>query len=972
MADLYNVSTRQPEQVPDNMVDQALASGTHSYPAGTQVSLKGPDGGYASIPAENIHYALSQGYRVFTPTLAGIDQAVQDNSGPMGTAKVFGSQLIDQLGLGIPELIYKKTGDPMAVAQYEAIKKDHEMANILGNTLGFAGSLVTGGPVFKGAAKVGDVVAGQIAGRLAAETAGQVGTRTLRNVAADIAGKIGGGSAEGLALFAPHAATEAALGDPEQAGETMLAGLGMGALFGAGGQVAKGLLGLGKAGLEKTGQFLGEAPLTIQKGAQVAAETLTGVEGSAIPKYLENPERINAAPSIEQTMDQIDNHVSNFQQEIDNSKLAVDNTKREQQEAYRFGLQDLRKQMAPEDLRNEVMTALDAQKANLGDMSERADQMIADSGVSFEKQDLVDSIRKIASSVGAGPGKTLIGDEAVGAVNKLKTLESRVSQLPDVIDGPSMRDVMRQVRKDINWNTSAGEFNDTLNKLRKSFTENISGLLKDKVDGYGDLMRQMSEQSETLEKMSQSFGTPQKADSNLYKAVTPRGRIEKQLIQEFGAQTGNDFMSKLGNLQKARDLVDRSAVQDVSKEVVPALSERAEQAQQNYLETKQKYDDITSRLGPGRTQSIITRQSYKNASIKDRRALEDLGRLTGDDFIQKIEDRHILDSFDKSSANGSRKSTPGALLGSAVGGLMGGPAGAAVGTAVGAAAGMGLDIYSGKLLKKLLDSRPDISGLLFVEKQMKQVADKLDEIPDILDSLSRKTPSGVQGLGLDLAAQIFAKNEEGKGFTLSRHEAIEKMRDQMANLQANPALFQAKMASYTSPITGGGAPNIGNAFNLKTSNAFNYIFNQMPKPDQPASPFAPKRPYMPSDQQVNTFLQKLSVANNPLVVLDHLKNGTLSTNHMDALKAVYPKLQQTIQQRVMKHVLDGKAKPLPYQNRLRLSMLMDSPVDESQSLQPVFQQMYNVPDQSVDKSQQRSVNLAGNSMTDTQRIESKA
>lgn len=976
MADLYNVSTRQPEQVPDNMVDQALADGTHEYPTGTPVSLKAPDGSYATIPSENIKYALSQGYKVFTPTMSAVDDAVSSNQNLAGTAKVFGSQFIDQLGLGIPELIYNKTQDPLAVAQYEAIKKDHEAANILGNTLGFAGSLYTGAPIFKGAAAIGDVAASQVASRLGVDLAGDVGTRTLGNMAKQIVAKTAGSSAEGMALFAPHAATEAVLGDPEQAGETLLSGLGTGALFGLGGQAAKGLLKLGSSGLEKASELLGEAPVTGQKIAQTGADLLTGNKGlgEMIPEYLANSDRINAAPSVEETKDLIDQHVAGFQQTIDDAKTAADVAGQQKDEAYKFALQDLRKETAPEDLSNQIFTDSAALKANIGDLSQQVDQKLADSGKEFYIGDLADEVGKLKDELRVSPDSGApVGKESAAAFDELSKFQDSLQGLPKMLPAEEFRTLVRQVNENAGWGYAPGEFNSKADKIYKKIGNILNDSMKKVVPEVEPYLNEMKAKIEALKPINEHFSDPIRSQQNLTNLLnsTAKSKILRQSLEDFQNATGGNYISQLDKLKNAKDLLARSAVQDVSPELVPGLSERHQMATKAYEDAKSQYGDTIRRLGPNRTQSVVSRQGFKSASIEDKRALENLGSMTGEDFTQKIQDRHILDSFTKSSTNGSRKSTPGALLGGSLGGLLGGPAGYAVGTAIGGAAGMGLDVYSGKLLKTFLDHRPDISGLLFVEQQMKKTADKLDEIPGLLDKLTSKTPATPRGIAVDIAAQVMGQKEGDK--KLSKSESLEKMRDAMAKMQANPALFQARLASLSSPITGGGAPNIGNAFNQKTSNAFNYLYGQLPKPPAPPSPFAPSIVYKPSDQEISNFMQKLQVVNNPLSVLDELKYGTLTKNHIDALQAVYPKMQGLIQQKVMKHVMDGKAKPMPYQNRLKLSMLMGAPMDSSMTPQAMafYQNTFQIPDQTVDKSQQRSVDLSENAMTETQRIESK-
>lgn len=966
MATLVSLKTRLPEEVPDSQVDALLASGSHSLMKGEQVPLKAPDGSYATIPAENVQYAIQNGYKVFTPTQSAIDQAVEDNKGAAGSLKVLGSQVIDQLGLGIPELIYEKTGDPLKVAQYEAIKKDHFAANALGNVAGVVGSLATGAPLFKGAAKLGEITAGQVAARLGATGLGEeVGKRALastaKEIVANLAAKTAGGAIEGAALFAPHAVTEVALGDPNLAGETVLEGLGIGALFGAGGYAAKGLLNLGSKSLRSASELVGEAPLTAQKAARTAAETATGVKGEELERFIQNPERVNAAPEFPQLKDQVDMHVTGLADELEKAKFAADSAQKDLEEAYAFEKNTLGKKLAPESIRNELLTKMEEQKAVLGDLSEKADAILGSSGMQFKKDELTGLLDKVKESIGT------IGSEDVAAGARIDALKDRVMKsLPDVIESQDMRDIMRQVRKDINFNRAAGEFNDTSNKALTKFTETISGILKKDNPEYASIMREMAERSENLGEMSKHFGTPEKADSMLTKIFEPKSRIQSQALEKFQTITGENFLGKLEELKNTKDLLEEARVRKIPEKIVPGHFDQANKALKQYNELLERQGDIVKRLNRDRTQSIIKRQGYKNASIEDRRALEKLGTLVNDNVVEKILDRNTLEAFDKTSTNGSRK----ALVFGALGAAIGGP----VGAAIGSAAGAGLDIYSGKLLKKLIESAPDTAGLLFVEQQMKKAADKLDEIPSILQKMVRKTPATATGVGTNIIHEVLMRKEkdEYKKKT-SKHESMEKLRKEVSVLVSNPSLMLNQINQYAGQISNRGAPNIGNATAMKMSNAATYIYNAIPKPPAPTSPFAPKQTFKPSDQQISAFMQKLQIVEKPLSILEDLQKGTLTHNHIEAMKAVYPGLLGEIQKRVQEYAMSGEAKAMPYQSRMKLSLLMESPMDKSldQTALQTYQMSYHLPDQSVDKNQGKPVQLSEGYMSASQRLEAK-
>lgn len=250
MAKIYNTKTRQEETLPAEQVGEAIASGTHSYGANDRVDVRDKEGKSWNVPAANVQGMLKDGYSIETPEQAAVREYVKDNKGIKGTAKVALGQFADEAAMGIPELIYDKTADPLEVAKKEALKKDHEAANNIGGVAGFGASLLYGGPLGKvatGASKAGLAVAEKaIASRLV-EAGMETGFKAVaKNIAKGIAKKGIQYGVEGTLMAAPKAITEAALGDPELAAETLMYGGLAGAGLGMGGATLKELGKLGK------------------------------------------------------------------------------------------------------------------------------------------------------------------------------------------------------------------------------------------------------------------------------------------------------------------------------------------------------------------------------------------------------------------------------------------------------------------------------------------------------------------------------------------------------------------------------------------------------------------------------------------------------------------------------------------------------------------------------------------------------
>jgi hypothetical protein len=109
-------------------------------------------------------------------------------------------------------------------------------------------------------------------------------------------------------------------------------------------------------------------------------------------------------------------------------------------------------------------------------------------------------------------------------------------------------------------------------------------------------------------------------------------------------------------------------------------------------------------------------------------------------------------------------------------------------------------------------------------------------------------------------------------------------------------------------------------------NAVNYLSAQTPRDVQPGVLNAP---VTPSKAQEASYNRTLSIAEQPLVVLHHIKNGTLQPKDVQDLHTLYPALVPRIINKVNEHMINhiSKENPIPFKVRRGLSMLMGQPLD---------------------------------------------
>lgn len=234
-----------------------------------KIPVINPQGKPVFIAKEQLPLAQTKGYTIETPEQEQerheIDEAVKHNDNLMGSLKVAGKSFINQFAGGIPEAIENSGLSDLDKKKNEAIKNSHDIAGALGGLTGFGASMALPVGVLGRAAKLGTEASKLVEGGIAAESLiGRLGQKAV------------GGAVEGALAGAPQSIAHVIEGDPQQAGETLLAGAGIGAALAP---LRLGLEAISPhaqrlaAGAQK---FATESPEVLTEGAQKAIDFGTG------------------------------------------------------------------------------------------------------------------------------------------------------------------------------------------------------------------------------------------------------------------------------------------------------------------------------------------------------------------------------------------------------------------------------------------------------------------------------------------------------------------------------------------------------------------------------------------------------------------------------------------------------------------------------------------------------------------------
>ena len=168
-----------------------------------------------------------------------------------------------------------------------------------------------------------------------------------------------------------------------------------------------------------------------------------------------------------------------------------------------------------------------------------------------------------------------------------------------------------------------------------------------------------------------------------------------------------------------------------------------------------------------------------------------------------------------------------------------------------------------------------------------------------------------------------------KGASILPHHLIpddkknEQLNKRLQDIQVNPD-YLYDVGGKTSYYL----PNHGMNLARVASAASNYLNSIRPMPKQ-LSPF--DRAVEPSNYEKDLFKSALSIANQPLIVLEKIQNGTINSEDIKHLSNMYPSLYDNLKEKVMGELVDKvhNQEEVPYETRMGLSLFLGQPLDST-------------------------------------------
>lgn len=175
---------------------------------------------------------------------------------------------------------------------------------------------------------------------------------------------------------------------------------------------------------------------------------------------------------------------------------------------------------------------------------------------------------------------------------------------------------------------------------------------------------------------------------------------------------------------------------------------------------------------------------------------------------------------------------------------------------------------------------------------------------------------------LDSATKALFTSGEGKIIPFPSPSKTQQLEKALQAAQADPTtlLNASSMGHY--------APDHAAASGQTTATAMMYLKGLRPSTSNPG-PLDPPRE--PNRLEKDAYQRALSIAEQPLTVLNYVKEGSVTAKDMETLRTIYPELYSSMSNKIMTNLVNSKSKGLtiPYKTQLGLTLFLGQPLSAS-------------------------------------------
>ena len=945
---LVNAQSGQIEQVPHDQAHEALINGTHNLQSGGSTNIVDPEGALISLPNEQIPDAIQSGYRL--PNTSDIQEhnnETQYGEGAKNSAEAFAAGAVRGPSLGLSDVALTQSG-MVSPETLDQLEQRHPIASTAGE---FTGIAATAGINPVGALGRGaeETVASRIATSMANPETSPIVAKILKSIS-PVAAKTLGSAVEGSVYGLGNQVSESALGDSDFNAENILHNVGYGALFGG-----------------ALGATLGIAGKTLEKSA---------IEAGARDAITENAALHSTSPKVAPTsLEAIQDAIKNAQTEglgdelparsrlLETNDLLAEDSK---YPAHELQIQSLEDPLT----RDNYKAALENPQNQAGQTLRQWEAVQKDEGANvllpkYIKDIAPEGYKPTADAVDGGnrvidaftkqykdeqtalkPLFKQFDDMAVTSnADPLSILHTIDAAIPDasgfIQREPEIGYTIAKYQKTMPFsketheaissllealNNPEGVTVSDLRNLRESMRDNVNFLTAPRVSreisnlrrGIMDIMQQEVDKAnpETVEGLNHPLG--QQNIRDLFKRYAVNEENRSTLEQLLGGSI-SDKAATLKQI-KPEEVLNRifgnTQYVKAAKEV---LGEDFNKLAADYLSQQiDRVTDVTKNGFSSNKFATFLKQkapeleeglSQHPTELAKIRAITDKMRILPDSPSINPSGTAKTSLLQKMQGLGSFISHPTAVPGK----LM-----AALG-----------EHFEGAQQRSEFDRILKGKGTSGTPEQLankSRMYGAYSKIERMTQSVNNKINAGMKGL--------FEKGEQLKGITAQQLIPQEKQQQKYEKLQAhlkdmigNPDKFAESLQQNTQSLHDV-APNINSSLNMAAVRATQFLQSKLPA-QNPASPLT--EPYKPSVSELAKFNRYTEMVENPFTVLKQLKTGALTTESLETLSTVYPKLLQQMQQNLRSQLSEKTVAKMPYQAKIMASAFLGEDLSNSLS-----------------------------------------
>ena len=200
----------------------------------------------------------------------------------------------------------------------------------------------------------------------------------------------------------------------------------------------------------------------------------------------------------------------------------------------------------------------------------------------------------------------------------------------------------------------------------------------------------------------------------------------------------------------------------------------------------------------------------------------------------------------------------------------------------------------------------------------------------------------------------------------NQEKTFKKIKKDLDEVRSNDSVIMARLDEAIPKVDGN--EDLQRSLMTTMMRQANFLHSKIPKNPTANLQIINNEEYVPSPTELSKFFRYNQIVNDPLKVLDHLRAGTLTSEHRETLVSVWPEFYKNIQDKILEGLAQGKPN-MTLPQKIQLSVLLGKPVDPTMTYLAKFQESF-MPQEGDDVglSDRKIKGLKEQAQTDIERV----